>query len=258
MRWIVLAALLLGPLPSVADERPPVDVALVLAVDISLSMDRQDQEAQRNGYVEALRHPALHKVIARGRHGRIAVAYVEWGAPNDQRLTLDWTTIDGGETAAAVADYLEAQPYVSSRSTSISGVIDYAIGLFGEAPPADRWVMDISGDGPNNMGEPVLEARARALAAGIEINGLPLMLKPPDSVFAIADLDIYYEDCVIGGPAAFVIPVTHQSQFVGAIRQKLVLEIAQATPGPLLRETSGRIDCMVGENLYNRWRRGFR
>jgi hypothetical protein len=233
-----------------------LDVALVLAVDISLSMDREEQAAQRQGYVEAIRHPAFHDAVRRGEHGRIALAYVEWGAPWDQRTTLDWTIIDSAQAAERFAARLAAAPVVTSRGTSISGAIDHAIALLEQAPSADRRVLDISGDGPNNMGDPVLEARGRAMAAGIEINGLPLMLKEHDAIFSIPDLDIYYETCVITGPAAFVLPVTDVRQFTGAIRQKLILELAQAAPVPGLQARSGS-DCLIGEKLYNRWRRSF-
>lgn len=251
----VLVALFLAVLPSLAAAER-VDVALILAVDISLSMDREEQAAQRQGYIEAFRHPAIHDAIRRGAHGRIAVAYVEWGAPWDQRITLGWTIVDGEAAALAVADRLAAAPMGGSRGTSISGAIDHAITLFQQAPPAERLVVDISGDGPNNMGPPVLEARARAAAAGIEINGLPLMLKEHDSIFSIPDLDVYYETCVITGPAAFVIPVTHIRQFTGAIRQKLILELAQVGHAPRAPLHSGA-DCMIGEKLYSRWRRSF-
>jgi hypothetical protein len=232
------------------------DVALVLAVDISLSMDRDEQLAQRQGYVEAIRHPAFHDAVRRGEHGRIALAYVEWGAPWDQRTTLDWTVIDSDQAALRFAARLAAAPVITSRGTSISGAIDHAVALLGQAPPADRRVIDISGDGPNNMGGPVLEARARASAAGIEINGLPLMLKAYDATFSIPELDIYYETCIITGPAAFVLPVTDIRQFTGAIRQKLILELAQAAPAPGRQARSGT-DCLIGEKLYNRWRRSF-
>ena len=233
-----------------------VDVALVLAVDVSLSMDREEQMAQRQGYIDAIRHPAFHDAVRRGDNGRVALAYVEWGAPWDQRTTLGWTVIDSEAAAMAFAERLAGVPVVTSRGTSISGAIDHSVALLDVAPPADRRVIDISGDGPNNMGGPVLEARARAMAAGIEINGLPLMLKAHDSIFSIPDLDIYYETCVITGPAAFVLPVTDVRQFTGAIRQKLILELAQASPAPRALVRSGT-DCLIGEKLYQRWRRSF-
>ena len=253
----VLLALAGVPTGALRASDVPVDVALVLAVDVSLSMDRDEQMAQREGYVEAIRHPAFLDAVARGRHGRVALAYVEWGAPWDQRLALDWTMIDGQAAAEAFSRRLAALPYATSRGTSISGAIDFAVDLLGRAPPAERHVIDVSGDGPNNMGGAVTEARARAVLAGVEINGLPLMLKPHDSMFSIPDLDIYYETCVIAGPAAFVLPVTDVRQFVGAIRQKLVLEVSQAVPEGGSAVVGSAADCMIGERLYQRWRRSF-
>jgi hypothetical protein len=169
---------------------------------------------------------------------------------------LDWTVIASPADAVFFAERLAAAPYATSRGTSISGAIDHALELLRRAPQAERLVIDISGDGPNNMGPPVLEARARAEKAGVEINGLPVMLKAHDSMFSIPDLDIYYETCVITGPAAFVLPVTHVSQFVSAVRQKLILELAQAVVGEP-RSDASPTDCLVGEKLYGRWRRSF-
>lgn len=255
-RWVLLVfGVLLADQPARAGSNEPVDVALVLAVDISLSMDRDEQLAQRSGYVEALRHPAFHDAVSRGRLGRVAIAYVEWGAPWDQRTTLDWTLIDSAASADAFAARLAGAPFVTSRGTSISGAIDHGLALLRSAPAAERRVIDVSGDGPNNMGGPVTDARARAAASGVEINGLPLMLKTHDPMFSIADLDIYYESCVITGPSAFVLPVRDVNQFASAIRQKLILELAQAAPEGVL-DRSGA-DCLIGEKLYGRWRRSF-
>jgi hypothetical protein len=260
MRW---AAVLLASLSgaAAADDRA-VDVALVLAVDISLSMDAFEQRAQREGYVAAMSHPAVHDAIARGRLGRVAIAYLEWGGPVSQRVVVPWTVIATADEAARFGAELGSARYESSRGTSISAALRYAARLFDDAPPAERRVIDISGDGPNNMGGPVLEARAAVLAEGVEINGLPLMLGEPDLVFSVPDLDIYYEECVIGGPTAFVVPVLGVDGFATAIRQKLVMEIA-GLPGPVRADgpgerptpVSGRMDCLIGEKLYERWRR---
>jgi hypothetical protein len=254
-RLLALAALLAAP--AAADDAP-VDVALLLAVDVSLSMDFREQRLQRDGYVEALTHPAVLDAIARGARGRIAVAYVEWGGPWTQRLVAPWTLIDGEASATALAETLAVAPIETSRGTSMTRALDFAAAQFAGAPPADRKVIDVSGDGPNNMGGPVTEARDRALAQGIEINGLPLMLGEPDLVFSIRDLDLYYQDCVIGGPSAFVIPVTDMRDFATAIRTKLVLEIAGVAPkrpAPMVRPAAFGTDCEIGEKLYDRWRR---
>ncbi|PKQ03613.1 MAG: hypothetical protein CVT71_03010, partial [Alphaproteobacteria bacterium HGW-Alphaproteobacteria-10] len=184
-----------------------VDVALVLAVDVSLSMDEEEQQAQRAGYIAALSHPAVLDAIARGRRGRIALLYMEWGGPWSQRVVAPWAVIDGPDGARAFADTIARADLQTSRGTSIAVALDFASGLFLLAPPADRRVIDVSGDGPNNMGGPVEAARDRTLARGVEINGLPLMIREPDPLFSVRDLDIYYEECVIGGPSAFMIPV---------------------------------------------------
>ncbi|MFN3613280.1 MAG: DUF1194 domain-containing protein [Rubrimonas sp.] len=245
----------------------PVDVALVLAVDVSLSMDYREQRAQRDGYIEAMAHPAVIDAIVRGPRGRIAVAYMEWGGPWTQRVVIPWRVVASTEDTAALAADLAAAPISSSRGTSITAAIDAAVALLAQSPPADRMVIDISGDGPNNMGGPVLAARDRAAAAGVEINGLPIMLGEDDLTFSIRDLDLYYEQCVISGPTAFVIPVLDLSGFATAIRQKLVLEIAGLDPirraltvppadDGLVVPAQSAIDCEIGERLYERWRRG--
>ncbi len=260
MRWVAILLASLSGAAS-ADDRA-VDVALVLAVDISLSMDAFEQRAQRDGYIAAMGHPAVHDAISRGRLGRVAFAYLEWGGPWSQRVVVPWTVVETPQDAEAFGAALAATHYESSRGTSISAALRFAARMFEGAPPAERRVIDISGDGPNNMGGPVLEARAEVLAEGIEINGLPLMLGEPDLVFSVADLDIYYEECVIGGPTAFVIPVLGVDGFTTAIRQKLVMEIA-GLPGPVRADAdperptlaSSRMDCTIGEQLYERWRR---
>jgi hypothetical protein len=244
--------------PVVADDR--VDVALVLAVDVSLSMDPDEQRAQRDGYLSAIAHPAVVEAIGRGLRGRIALSYVEWGGPYDHRVIVPWRTISTEADAAAFAQELAFAPLRASRGTSISAALAFSRSHLAGAPPADRLVVDVSGDGPNNQGEPVETARDRLLEEGIEINGLPLLLKEPDMLFSIPDLDRYYAACVIGGPGAFVVPVRAEAEFADAIRRKLVLEIAGPPPGspsgpPAPVPADFHVDCLVGEKLYERWRR---
>ena len=235
----------------------PVDVALVIAVDISLSMDPGEQALQRDGYIEAFRHPDLLPTIENGLFQRIAVTYVEWGSATDQEVVLPWTVVEDQGSAEAVASHLEATPIRRSRSTSISGAIDFAMRLFeAKEVEAIRRVIDVSGDGPNNDGRPVLDARAEALAAGVTINGLPVMLRPAGfSPWSIPDLDLYYSDCVIGGPGAFMLPARDPADFKDAIRQKLLLEIA-LRPSPVIAaaftpvETApATTDCLIGERV---------
>ncbi|MBV8850826.1 MAG: DUF1194 domain-containing protein [Methylobacteriaceae bacterium] len=237
-----------------------VDVELVLAVDISYSMDEEEQHLQREGYIEALQSDEFQKALRAGPNGRIAVAYMEWASSYDQRTIVNWTVIDSPQTARAFATQLSGAPYRRASRTSISGAIDGAMRLFeNNGYDGARHVIDISGDGPNNNGRPVTQAREDALAQGITINGLPLLIRPVRAAYMdIENLDWYYEDCVIGGPGAFMIPVRGPEAFSEGTRTKLVLDIAsapQAVPqaNPFLRRVSSekpRISCYVGESLW--------
>jgi hypothetical protein len=253
----VLAGLALAALTgSDARAQTQVDVELVLAVDVSQSMDRGEHELQRQGYVAALQHPQVLSAIRGGIYGRIAIAYVEWGAA--QTVMTPWTLIDGAATARGFAAALAAEPIRTIHGTSISGALSFAASLF-EANGYDgfRRVIDVSGDGPNSAGAPVVPARDAALGQGLIINGLPIMLREPANTFySIPDLDIYYADCVIGGPGSFVLPVDDASQLADAIRQKLVLEIAGTPPRLTPAALAGRaprIDCLIGEKLRRGW-----
>ena len=257
----VLAAILaLGPAHA-RDKGIEVDAELVFGVDISYSMDRVEQQLQRDGYVKALTSPDFLNALKSNAIGKVAIAYMQWASYQDQDLLLDWTVISSPESARAAADKLANAPYRRARRTSISGAIDAANRLFDDNGfKGARQIIDISGDGPNNDGRPVTQARADALARGVTINGLPLVgirdyLGPAD----IKDLDIYYEDCVIGGPDAFMISIRNANNFVDATRNKLVREIARAPArkNPLVQRAQAReprISCMIGENLWrNRW-----
>jgi hypothetical protein len=237
--------------PSWAGAETDVDLALVLAVDVSRSMDPDEQQLQRAGYVEAFRSEVVHTAIRKGVLGRIAVAYVEWSGPTEQRIIVPWTVVEGDDGAAAFADRLNSAPISRVFSTSISGAIDYGVKLLGESGvEALRRVIDISGDGPNNTGRPVMMARDEAVAKGITINGLPFMLKKPSGFGDIENLDHYYQDCVIGGPGAFVVPIRERNQIADATRTNLVREIADARDTePLVQPAQSRepINCLVGE-----------
>jgi hypothetical protein len=259
----LLASLVLAPLaPAQARNGPAeVDVELVFAVDISYSMDTEEQKLQREGYVQALRSEQFLNALKSGATGRIAVAYMQWASEYDQDTLADWTLIDGPESASAFADKLAKAPYRRAQRTSISGAIDAAAKLFeNNGYNSMRQVIDVSGDGPNNSGRPVAAARDEAVARGVTINGLPLVgIRPYVSPADIQELDIYYEDCVIGGFDAFMVPVRDTRSFVEATRTKLVREIAAlpAPPNPLIQRVAGReprISCMIGESLWrNRW-----
>jgi hypothetical protein len=236
-----------------------VDLELVLAVDVSRSMDIEEQQLQRDGYAAAFRHPEVVSAIASGPLGRIAVTYVEWAGPNVQTVVVPWTIIAGESSALAFSDKIATTAISRERGTSISGGLDFASRLFAESGVQGlRRTIDVSGDGPNNMGLPVVSVRDQVVADGITINGLPIMLRPGGGfgAYGIRELDIYYEDCVIGGPGAFLVTVDDTAQFPEAIRRKLVLEIAWTEPEPRLIPVSAlapRIDCLIGEKRRERY-----
>lgn len=236
-----LAAAMLTPLAPAAQAAPlnlnydpdsEVDVELVLAVDISQSMDRDEQEIQRAGYVSALTSEEVLEAIRYGPTGRIAVTYMEWGGADEQFVVAEWALINDAVTARAFAAKLAEAPIRHKQRTSIASALKQAVNLIQlNRFNGMRKVIDISGDGPNNQGGRVTEARDEVLTSGITINGLPLMMKAEKNTWqAMMNLDHYYEDCVIGGPGAFSIPVRSTDAFADAIRMKLVLEIAGISP----------------------------
>jgi hypothetical protein len=232
--WLATALLLAGtavakPGP-VRAEQIPVDLELVLAVDMSGSIDREEATLQRQGYLAALIHPKVIEAIRSGPSGRIAVIYVEWAGERYQRTVVDWGLVDGEQSAKAFAAALAVAPILTERWTSISAGIDYAVGLLENNDfVGPRRVIDVSGDGYNNSGRPVTAARDEAVSKGITINGLPILNdKPgPGGWPPAADLDKYYEANVIGGPGAFIVPAESFETFAQAILSKMILEIAQ-------------------------------
>lgn len=254
---VLTAGLALGPQAG-ADEQ--VDVELVLAVDVSLSMSPDELDIQRKGYAAALTHPDVLQAIADGVHGRIAVTYFEWAGTESHHVIVPWTVVASAGDAERVAAQLSARPANSARRTSISAALDFGGDLFAESGYRGlKRVIDISGDGPNNQGAPVTVSRDRLAAKGITINGLPLMTSGGfASTYDVAHLDRYYTDCVIGGPGAFMVPVNDWSQFPEAIRRKLVLELAALPPEPLeagklpvvLAQGEAATDCLMGEKMW--------
>ncbi|ANY84027.1 hypothetical protein BB934_37830 (plasmid) [Microvirga ossetica] len=246
---LVAAALLLG-LHGFAHAQPEVDLALVLAVDASSSMDADEADLQRQGYAEAFRSAIVQNAIRSGTNGRIAVIYMDWSDAFDQRIVVPWTLIAEAEQAAAFAKRLEEVPTRRAPgATSVSGALDFGRHLLMTAPfkPA-RKVIDISGDGTNNHGRPVAQARGATVLQGITINGLPLVFKRPDGPMGLWNVERYYRDCVIGGTGAFIIPVYDASHFAEAIRFKLVREIAIPSPDSLFKLAKGEplMDCREG------------
>jgi hypothetical protein len=237
----------------------PVDAEVVLAVDVSYSMDPEEQALQREGYQAAVTSREFLQALRQGMHGRIALSYVEWAGMHHQQVIVPWRMIDGPESADGFAADIGRARYTRASRTSISGALLFSAPLFeGSGFRGLRRVIDVSGDGVNNNGPLVTVTRDEVVAKGITINGLPILLKRPNSsTMDIDHLDVYYEDCVIGGPGAFVIPIKARDQFKEAIRTKLVLEIAGRTPErPVLPAAAKepRISCTIGEKLWQeRW-----
>jgi hypothetical protein len=247
-----------GPNSRFADTRnnvPSVSVELVIAVDVSYSMDMDELAIQREGYAQALVSKDFLQALRVGPGSKVAVTYFEWSMSGDERIIIPWRVIDGPGSANAVAAEIMQTPVRRGSSTSISGAINFALQLFEENPYHGlRRVIDISGDGPNNDGAPVTGARDAALEKGIVINGLPIMVKEPSlSTVDIENLDLYYEDCVIGGPGAFIVTIKDREKFQDAIRTKLVLEVAGLTPERGILPVAAkepRVPCLIGERKW--------
>ena len=226
-RRALLAGTVLAPGLARA-ETDPVDVLLVLAVDVSRSVDEDEARLQREGYRNAVADPAVVEAIRGGMMGAIGLAYVEWAGAEYQRLVLPWTRIAGAGEAQAWSERLGEAPRASLSWTSISGALDFSLKVLNDAPfEATRRVIDISGDGVNNSGGPVELARDRAVAEGITINGLPIVNdRPTFGRMPPVPLDEYYRENVIGGPGAFVVVAEDFQSFGLAVKRKLIREIA--------------------------------
>lgn len=265
--FLILAALLASSLARSQSNEIDVDVELVLAVDASRSMQSFEQKIQRDGYVAAFRQRDVVRAIQEGVHGKVAITYVEWAGSTMQRVIVPWMVVDSTESAEKFASLLAAPIPTTQSRTSISGVIDFGATLFDDNGfKGLRRVIDVSGDGANNNGRPVLEARNDATAKGVTINGLPLMTRGDFySDWAVEDLDVYYTNCVIGGPGAFMIPVNSWDQFPEAVRRKLVLELAGGAfdvhrvdyrssdmPPISVVQNKREYDCLSGERIWQK------
>lgn len=228
-----------------------VDAKIVLAVDISRSMDLGEIAVQRDGYLAALRHPDLVRAIAAGGLGRVALAYFEWAGQVQDGSLVPWRIIDGPAAAAAFADEIEQLPVRRARGTSISRAIAFGSVLISDdAIVARRQVIDVSGDGVNNIGPFVAGARDEAVAQGITINGLPILALGGR---APRDLDLYYQDCVIGGDGAFMMVARDRDDLARTIRRKLVLEVSGLAPQPAVIPAQFQsTDCQMSENSFQR------
>jgi len=204
-----------------------VDVELVLAVDVSLSMDENSYRMEMQGYADAFRNPAVQEAIKMGGMGKIAVALMQWSGYGTYKVSLGWTIVDCDNAANELAQTISGIERMPGGSTSISGAIDKGLSLF-DGNGFDSWrrVIDISGDGRNNNGRDVGAAREEAVAKGIIINGLPIAGGEPG-------LEEYYQTTVIGGPGAFMVIAHGYDDFGQAITKKLIAEIANVSPDML-------------------------
>ncbi|MEM1362171.1 MAG: DUF1194 domain-containing protein [Pseudomonadota bacterium] len=236
-----------------------VDLELVLMVDVSRSMTERELEIQRRGYAAALRSEAVYEAVQSGLLQRVALSYVEWSST--QKVIVDWRVLEKPSDLQSFASALTATFNPVLRRTSISEALIFgAQSIERNTYDGLRKVIDVSGDGPNNLGRPVTTARDRVLAKGIVINGLPLMTREGmGSQWHLDDLDDYYRSCVVGGPGAFVIPVLDWSDFAEAVKRKLILEIAAAPSEPQLHHAQytprAPYDCMIGEKIWEDLRR---
>ncbi|WP_374444457.1 DUF1194 domain-containing protein [Stella sp.] len=243
--WLLSALL---ALPARADGIA-VDLELVLAVDVSHSIDEDDGRLQREGYVRAFRDPRVVAAIRSGRTGQIAVTYVEWSAEDYQRVVVGWSLLDGQEAADGFAARLAAQPRVSQSWTAIGAAIGAGVAMIeANAYAGQRKVIDVSGDGVNNNGPAPAAARDLAAAAGVTVNGLAIVRPKPAWTWPPEPpLDEYYRDHVVGGPNSFLIVATEPAAFPRAILQKLLREIAGAGGPPAEYVSAGGPYPVVAE-----------
>lgn len=206
----------------------PVDLELVLAIDVSYSVDAEESRLQRQGYFDALVHPRVLQAIAGGPNRAIAVAYMEWAGNFHNRIVADWTVIRDKASAEAFVAKIAAVPHRGASRTSISGAIDFAVRMFEDNGfEGTRQVIDVSGDGRNNQGRPAWQARDDAVARGITINGLPITTGNTNfGQPAEEGLVDHYRDEVIGGPGAFLVVAEGFEAFTNAVLSKLVREVA--------------------------------
>ena len=242
---LVSVAVAAFSLPARAGEA--VDLLLVLAADVSRSVDQPKFQLQRDGYAAAISDPRVLDAISAGVHRRIAICFVEWSGIGAQKLVIDWMMIDGPEAAKKFADAIVEAPRSFADRTSISGGIEFAMSQLARAPfESARRAIDVSGDGTNNSGRDVVNVRDEAVAQGITINGLAILSERPlawnpEHTNPPGGLPHYYRENVIGGPGAFVIVAENFHSFGQALINKLVAEIA-ARPAPASTAGLARAD----------------
>jgi hypothetical protein len=234
--WLIVAGA--ASFPAAAAGAEQVDLLLVLAADVSRSVDAAKFQLQREGYAAAVSDPRVLDAIRSGRNSRIGLTFIEWSGVGSQRVLIDWTTIGDADSAKSFGDRLLEAPRSFADRTSISGAILFAMEQFARAPhQSTRRTIDISGDGTNNSGADVTLARDEAVAKGVTINGLVIFSETPlswnpDHTNPPGGLDNYYRRNVVGGPGAFVLAAENFNSFGEAIIKKLIAEVAQAHAAP--------------------------
>ena len=224
-----------------------VDAAIALTADVSRSIDDEEFQLQRRGYAAAVTAPRFLQAVQAGPHGAIALCFLEWAGPEQQAVVAKWMVIRDGEGAAEFANILLGAPRSTAGRTAIGSGIDYAVAqLEASGITAERQIIDVSGDGSNNSGRPVTEARDEAVAKGITINGLAIINEKtggmPGTFLYVhthppGGLPNYYRENVIGGPGAFVLQMVNFDTFAEAMTNKLVSEISDASPRSLRAAT---------------------
>jgi hypothetical protein len=231
--WLLILTVTVA-FPAVSSAAEQVDLLLVLAADVSRSIDSEKFQLQREGYAAAITDPRVLEAIRSGRAGRIGLSFVEWSGLTSQRVVIDWTTISDSEQAKSFADRLLEAPRSFADRTSISSAIEFAMTHLARAPfESARRTIDLSGDGTNNSGREVTQARDEAIAQGVTINGLVILSETPlawnpDHTNPAGGLENYYRNNVVGGPGAFVMAAQGFDSFGQAIVKKMIAEVAQA------------------------------
>lgn len=230
----LLAAFMIMSAGPAARAAEAVDLLLVLAADVSRSVDEQKFQLQRDGYAAAIKDRRVLDAIMSGANRRIAICFVEWSGASAQKLVIDWTLIDSAEAARKFSDALIEAPRSFADRTSISGAIDFSVEQLARAPfQSQRRTIDVSGDGTHNSGRGLLAAREDALALGVTINGLVILSERPlawnpEHTNPPGGLAKYFQDNVVGGPGAFVAVAENFQSFGQALISKLIAEIALA------------------------------
>jgi hypothetical protein len=238
VRALVLLLTFIVAWPVAAPAAEQVDLLLVLAADVSRSIDAAKFQLQRDGYAAAISDPRVLEAIKSGRTGRIGLTFVEWSGVGSQHVVIDWTMVADAGDAKGFGDHLLEAPRSFADRTSISGAIEFAMGQLARAPfVSARHTIDVSGDGTNNAGRDVIAARDEALAQGVTINGLVILSETPlawnpDHTNPPGGLENYYRDHVIGGAGAFVLAAQDFNAFGQAIVKKMIAEVAQAHGAP--------------------------